>query len=100
MLEHGAGALVVGKAVLQRLPCGLGLRSGGLDGSQPFEQLGCGFVGVGEFGLQTVVLAVQPLELLLGVGVGMFAVGELALKFLQRGLRLPACGVGGTQPFK
>ena len=59
-----------------------------LGGGELFEQLGCGSVGVGEFGLHPVVLSLQPLELLLCLGPGVLVIRELTLRASGVRLRL------------
>ena len=65
-----------------------------------FEQLGCGRVGVGEFGLHPVVLVLQPFELLLCVGAGVLVICELTLERLERGFGLAAGGFDQADSFE
>ena len=91
---------MIGELTLERLERGFGLGAGSLSGVELAEELGCDCLGSSEFGLQPGVLVLQPLELLLRLDVGLFAISELALQCLERDLGLGAGGFGGTQPFE
>ena len=81
LLGGGPCVLLISELSLQAPKGSLGV-------GESFEQLGCGRVGGGEFGLQPFMLALQPLDLFLSL----LLISELSLEHPECGLGLPAGG--------